>query len=586
MRLIRIVCFVVLVSSLSLGQGSTSTTNSASDSSNVADELKALREAIAQQQQQITQQQQEIEKLRQQVGAQQVSMQGGSVSPRLVNASLNNTNTPNPAAQPASDAPQSPAAQTTEGQGSKSPLSFRIGAAEFTPGGFVDFENVFRTTNTGNVAATSFGAIPFSNQVPGHLTEYRSTGQYSRFNIKTTTKFGANDVTGYVEFDFNGNDPTNVFVTSNSHTDRLRLYWLDLKRGGWEFLGGQTWGLQTPNRVGVSPVPADLSLGYHEDAGIGVGYNYTRAAELRVAYHFNDKVVWAVAAQNPQQFLGNEVSFPGAFTTQLNSQFDNANNSNPTATPNVGPDVLTKIAFDTKKFWGERGFHFEAGGMETVVKVTNLPRGGTGFAQHSKVGGGVFGATSLELLHGSEGRNLKFVASGMWGNGIGRYLNGLAPNAVVFPITTSGGTTCDSTGSGTGLVVTGNCDVGISLVHSADVVGGFEFLPHPKSQFGVYYGGLYAQRNFFPDITGGTNSVGAHPFIGFGGPNSSNTNNRTVQEGTIDWQQTFWRNPQYGAVLMVNQVSYLTRAPWFVALGAPKNAHLVMGYVSLRYVLP
>ena len=581
MRLIRIVCFVVLVSSLSLGQGGTSTTNSASDSSKVADELKALREAIAQQQQQITQQQQEIEKLRQQVGAQQVSMQGGSVSPRLVNASLNTTNTPNPAAQPASDAPQSPAGQTTEGQGSKSPLSFRIGAAEFTPGGFVDFENIFRTTNTGNVSATSFGAIPFSNTIQGHLTEYRSTGQYSRFNIKTTTKFGANDVTGYVEFDFNGNDPANVFVTSNAHTDRLRLYWLDLKRGNWEFLGGQTWGLQTPNRVGVSPVPADLSLGYHEDAGIGVGYNYTRAAEFRVAYHFNDHVVWAVAAQNPQQFIGSEVTFPSFFNAQLASQFENGANA---ATPNVGPDVLTKIAFDTKPFG--RGFHFEAGGVETVIKTTVLPRGGTSFEQHSKVGGGVFGATSLELLHGSEGRNIKFVANGMWGNGIGRYLNGLAPNAVVFPITTPGGTTCSSTGSGTTLVVTGNCDANLSLVHAGNVVGGFEFLPHPKSQFGVYYGGLYAQRNFFTDITGGTNSVGAHPFGGFGGPNSANNNNRTVQEGTIDWQQTFWRNPQYGAVLMVNQVSYLTRSPWFVALGAPKNAHLVMGYVSLRYVLP
>jgi hypothetical protein len=53
-----------------------------------------------------------------------------------------------------------------------------------------------------------------------------------------------------------------------------------------------------------------------------------------------------------------------------------------------------------------------------------------------------------------------------------------------------------------------------------------------------------------------------------------------------DWTQTFWRNPQYGAVLLVTQTSYVTRAPWFVALGAPKNAHLMMGYVSLRYVLP
>jgi len=39
-------------------------------------------------------------------------------------------------------------------------------------------------------------------------------------------------------------------------------------------------------------------------------------------------------------------------------------------------------------------------------------------------------------------------------------------------------------------------------------------------------------------------------------------------------------------VLLVTQTSYLTRAPWFVPAGAPKNAHLVMGFVSVRYVLP
>ncbi|HEY4676548.1 MAG TPA: hypothetical protein VIJ01_05270, partial [Candidatus Angelobacter sp.] len=70
------------------------------------------------------------------------------------------------------------------------------------------------------------------------------------------------------------------------------------------------------------------------------------------------------------------------------------------------------------------------------------------------------------------------------------------------------------------------------------------------------------------------------------GPNSPNSANRAIQEGSIEWTQTFWKNPQYGAVLMVTQASYLTRAPWFVAAGAPKNAHLGMGYLSIRYVLP
>src|ERR1700746_202812 len=575
MRILNKLCFFLLASGLALGQASSpDNSNGQAGTDSVADQLKTLRESIARHQQQIAEQQQKINTLQQELKGNT----SATVAPRLLDASLTTSSSATqPNAQPVSTAP----AQETERK--ESPLSFRIGAADFTPGGFVDFENVFRTTNTGNVAPTSFGAIPFSNTVQGHLTEYRSTGQYSRFNIKTHTKFGENDVTGYVEFDFNGSDPANVFVTSNSHTDRLRLYWLDLRRGKWEFLGGQTWGLQTPNRAGVSPNPADLSLGYHEDAGIGVGYNYTRAGEFRAAYHFNDHFVWAVAAQNPQQFTNAEVIFPAAFNAQLGTQFDNG--AVP-GTPNVGPDVLTKIAYD-HDFAGGHHFHWEGGGIETAKKLTVLAPSNTAtaaFTNHTKVGGGVFGDILVDLWKGSEGRNLRFVASGMWGAGIGRYLNGLAPDAIVHPINGSG-TTCAIVGT----VATG-CDADISKVRSGDVVTGFEILPTPKAQFGVYYGGLYAQRNFTVDSTATT---ATQPFIGFGFPNSlapvrggsGNNNNRAVQEGTVDWTQTFWKNPQYGAVLLVTQASYVTRAPWFVAAGAPKNAHLLMTYVSLRYVL-
>src|SRR5215472_8684802 len=433
MKFLKSLCFIILASGFMLGQ-SASNTSSASD--NIADELKKLREAIAEQQKQISQQQEQIQKLEQQLTSKQdVTAKTGDVSPRIVDATLRTSGvSTSAAARPVSDAPPPP-----QEQPKASPLSFRIGAAEFTPGGFVDFENIFRTTNTGNVAATSFGGIPFSNTVAGHLTEYRSTGQYSRFNIKTTTKFGKNDVTGYVEFDFNGNDAANVFVTSNPHTNRIRLYWLDLKRGNWEFLGGQTWGLQTPNRVGVSPNPSDLSLGYHEDAGIGVGYNYTRAGELRVGYHFNDHFVWAVAAQNPDQFTNGEVTFPAAFNAQIGTQFDAANQ---TTTPNVGPDFLTKFAYDHD--FGARHFHFEGGGLETAIKTTVLAPSNTAtaaFTHHTAVGGGIFGGTTIDLYRASGGQSFRFVASGMWGDGIGRYLNGLAPDAIVRPIN-GAGTTC------------------------------------------------------------------------------------------------------------------------------------------------
>src|SRR5262249_42796450 len=245
MRWIRKVCFVVLAPGLLWAQANVQNAGT-SGTTSVEDQVKALREAMAQQQQQLAQQQQRIVQQKQRLETLKKALaEDTAPAPHVENVALHTD-----------PAPDAAAVNTNMQETPKaSPLSFRIGGAEFTPGGFVDFENIFRTTNTTNVAGTNYNLIPFSNTVQGHLTEFRSTGQYSRFNMGVTTKFGANDVKGYIEADFNGNDPANQFVTSNAHTNRLRLYWLDLKRGKWEFLGGQTWGLETPNRTGVSPNP-------------------------------------------------------------------------------------------------------------------------------------------------------------------------------------------------------------------------------------------------------------------------------------------------------------------------------------------
>jgi hypothetical protein len=550
MRLLQKLCFVVLASGLAMGQA-TATNGGSAGTGSVADELKALREAISQQQKQISDQQQQMSKQQQQIQTlQQQLATTTSGTPHVADASMRTVATPVNAT----------VVQETE-KPKESPLSFRIGGTDFTPGGFVDFENIFRTTNTGNVTATNFWAIPFSNTVNGHLTEYRSTGQYSRFNLKINGKYGANNVTGYIEADFNGNDAANVFVTSNPHTMRVRLFWLDLKRGNWEFLGGQTWGLQTPNRVGVSPSPADLAITIGEDAQTHVGLNYTRAGEFRAAYHFSDQFVWAFALQNPQQFGGQgEITFPTAFNAQLGSQIDSA--ATPGA-PNVIPDFITKFAYDPGKH-----FHFELGGISTSAKVTVIPTvPSASFVKHTKLEGGIFGATNIELFKG-----FRFLASGMWGPGVGRYLIGMAPQVVVLPVSASGAA-CSSAGG---------CDVSVSPVHSGDAIAGFEAQAGKKTLLGFYAGAMYAQRNFGLDLT----KAGAPAFIGFGGPNSANTNNRTVQEVTFDWTQTFWKNPQYGSVFLVNQLSYISRSPWFVPAGAPKNAHLTQVFVSLRYALP
>jgi hypothetical protein len=231
------------------------------------------------------------------------------------------------------------------------------------------------------------------------------------------------------------------------------------------------------------------------------------------------------------------------------------------------------MAWDTDS--NGKHFHFELGGLVTTVKTTAVPIGGTTFQGHTSIGGGIDAAFNFELFKG-----FRVLANGMWGDGVGRYLIGLAPQTVVRPIATGPATfTIDN-----------------SLVHSGSALVGIEATVK-KTQLGFYYGGMYAQRNAFHDVTNPANlaapvacepgdAVTLKPCAGFGGVNSPNSANRAIQEASFDWTQTFWRNPQYGAVFLVTQTSYLTRSPWVVFAGAPKNAHLVMNFVSLRYALP
>lgn len=551
-RISRIL-FLLLASGMVLAQA-TPPAATQENATPVSDELKALRQSLAEQQKQMALQQQQMTEQQKAMALQQQRIDElqkaldarTSGTPRVQNATLSTTISPDDTTGVQSDVERP----------KESPLSFRIGGTEFTPGGFADFENVFRTTNTGSNIGTGFGAIPFNNTVQGHLTEFRTTGQYSRYNLKIAGKYGANNLTGYIEGDFNGSDPANVFVTSNSHTSRLRLYWLDVRRNKWEFLAGSSWGLMTPNRTGLSPAPADLALTLGEDANVHVGIQYTRAGTFRAVFHPNSNLAWGFGIENPEQYVGaGEVIFPFAFNAQLGPQFDAGNNS---GTPNAGPDVNTKIAWDTT---GSHHFHMELGAMGTFKKITVLPVGGTGFVKHSKIGGAMEAAFNYDLT-----RQIRLLGSGMWGNGTGRYLIGLAPDAVVIPVATSPTV----------------FDADLSLIHSGNAIVGLELSPGSKTQFGAYYGGMYAQRNSFTDLT---NPVPGR-IGGFGGANSPNSANRAIQQGSFDWTQTFWKSPQYGAVLLVTQTSYLTRAPWFVAAGAPKNAHLMMGYVSVRYVLP
>ncbi len=94
-----------------------------------------------------------------------------------------------------------------------------------------------------------------------------------------------------------------------------------------------------------------------------------------------------------------------------------------------------------------------------------------------------------------------------------------------------------------------------------------------------YYGGVYIGRASTIDPATG------RP-VGYGYSGSPNSQNRSIQEITFDWNRTFWRDAKYGALNLIGQYSYLIRNPWYVSPGQPKDAHLNLIYVDLRYTLP
>ena len=327
-----------------------------------------------------------------------------------------------PPAPPQSGGTQKP------GEQQPSPLSWKLGAAEFTPGGWADIMGVFRSSDIGSGTGTSFGSIPFNNQLPqAALTEFRATAQTSRLSMKVDANINdSTSVLGYVESDFNGFQPPNAYTSTNSGTFRLRLAFADIKHGKWEVIGGQTWSLLTPNRAGLSPMPSDVFTGYRLDTNYFAGLTYARQAAFRVVYHPTDWWAIGFALENPQQYAPTSVVFPSTF---FSGQFDNGSGatngtgaaSNP-AIPDLHPDVIVKSAFDWKI--GEHALHLEAAGLIRSFKVFNnlsTPSATNAITEGS-------GAVNLnfELLH-----NFRLIANSFYGAGNGRYIGALGPDAIV-----------------------------------------------------------------------------------------------------------------------------------------------------------
>jgi hypothetical protein len=521
--------------------GGTGNTNTAVISSRDIDTLRK----------QIAEQEKEIEKLQKAVSAQRemlettmraVSSRGVSTTagaPMLVNASGAGV------LQPVM--PSARAAQDAASGENPAPLSLKIGNTYLTPVGFLDATYVNRSTNVGSGIGTNFGSIPFNNPAsgPGNLNDSLLSVQNSRIGARFDGIFHDTKILGYWESDFLGFVPTNVAVSSNSDSFRLRLFFVDLTKGQWEFTGGQTWSLMTPGRTGISPLPSNIFFTNNIDTNYQIGLAWARQTGFRVTWHPSDHVAWAFAAENPDQYIGGSAgggvavlpsNLPPAMATQVN------NGANNLATPGLIPDLITKVAWDPNS-----SVHIEGAGILTTTKTYNPAT----FQSYTTEGGGFEANSNFQIF-----KNLRVIENFTYGKGIGRYFFGQGPDVILY-------------------------DNGAPAnVKSGGTVDGLEFQASKNTTLYAYYGGAYYGRLTTIDPL-------THRPVGYGGAFSAPGNNRTIQEFTFGVQQTLWKDPRWGALRFDAQYSYLFRDPWwFVTAAAPRQADTNMLFLNLRYTLP
>jgi len=424
-------------------------------------------------------------------------------------------------------------------------LAFRIGVADFTPFGFVDFTSFYRSEATGSGYPTAFTSIPFSNGATGRMSETKFTAQNSRFGVRIDSMVDDTNVLGYVETDFLGNAPSNLGVSSNSDTLRMRCYFADLRSGPWEVLFGQGWNLLTPNRRGISPVPSDVFYTNNMDGSYQAGLTWGRQAQVRAVYHAGEGITLGLSVEDPDQYVGGAVLLPAAF------QASEVDTGASTAQPNAFPDVTAKAAFDTTTV-NSLPWHFEVAGL--VRRFRTVTYSPASRSDTMAEGGGVSTAVCLGLDKG-----LTLVGTGFWSDGGGRYIGGLAPDFVVKAP--------DSAGA-----------YGIGLVKATSAIIGLEYVAGPSDTVSAYRSNVGIGQRYDTMPGGG--------YVGYGYPGSPSTNTRTIDEYTLSNTYTLWRNPGYGALQLIAQLSYAQRTPWYVAPDAPAKADVRIAFLDLRYVLP
>ena len=454
----------------------------------------------------------------------------------------------------ATPAPQAPVASggnpcETGPDANAVPPYLRLGSVCITPVGFMDLTAVWRDKNAASGIGSNFGSVPYNNTVNGNLSEFRFSPQNSRIGFRIDGDWKGAHFIGYNEFDFLGTSGSNALtVTNGAFVPRLRLFWVDVRKGQHRIPGRPELEHADSEPQGhLGAAGRHLLLASHGRQLHGWSDVDPSARNARPVPP-DDKVTFGVSFENPDSTSAVPAAapssyFPSAITAFAGTQLDNAGNDRSNKSVFLQPsrpDIIAKLALDP-----ELGVHFEFAGIERNFKNDNPAN----VTQHfTKTGGGGCGTQTWK----SSG--VRLITNNFWSDGGGRYLFGQAPDLIVR-------------GDGT-----------LSLDHSGGTVDGIE--------------ATIKNTLLMPTTAPTTSAAIQHmradgkTLVGYGYTGSANSQNRVINELTFGFNQTMWKNPRYGAINFMGQYEWLQRDPWFVALGSPKATHDNTIYVNVRYTLP
>ena len=434
-------------------------------------------------------------------------------------------------------------------------MNFKMKGISVNIGGFIEAASIYRSRNLNSDIGSPFQKIPLPNQPAYYQDETRFTARQSRLSVLAQgDPTDTVHLAGYYEMDFLGAAPTANSNESNSYNMRIRHLYAtsDWDTCGLHFLAGQSWSLVTQNTGGITPRKEDIPLTI--DAQYVPGFTWARQPQFRITKDW-DKTFWlAASVESPQTTVASQ---PNAVGTNYAIGQGPGSLFASTLSVNDIPDIVVKAAYEP--CWG----HFEVFNLTRNFQSSLLPAGSTSLNNSSTTSEAVGGGVNIPIIP----KQLNIMASGLYGDGIGRYGSGQLPDV-----------TQDKSGA-------------IHPITAMHLLGGLTWQPLSQLQFYGYYGREEANRN---DLAQGGKGYGygSNLYDEDVGP----INNKlfqgagqvqTVEQFTLGEWWSFYQG-RYGVMKLGMQYSF-TQDKYFSGINGAK---LVQGgaipgdhmfFTSLRY---